>query len=87
MHTHCHTLAGDDKDVIKDVQGWHILEKVWQTGREVLGTAKVHLWVEGKSVGEMYHSEFVMEKHAGSTYTISINFLAPAGKKNKPLLS
>lgn len=62
------------------------LAHAW-TGREVLGTAKVHLWVEGKKRWGKCHSEFVVEKPAGSTYMISMNFLAPSGKKKTPLLS
>lgn len=35
----------------------------------------------------MCHSEFVVEKPADSTDMISMNFLAPAGKKPETLLS
>lgn len=62
------------------------LAHAW-TGREVLGTAKVHLCMEGKKEMGKCHSEFVVEKPAGSTYMISMNFLAPSGEKNPSLLS
>lgn len=68
------------------VQGWHILNKVrlmpGQEGKFQVQQRFISEWKK-KRDGQMGHSEFVMEKPAGSTYMISMNFLVPAGKKTK----
>lgn len=76
-HIHCHTLAGDlFKDDTSLTKSGSCLDRKGSF-RHSKGSS---LSGRKKEMGKCVHSEFVMEKPAGS-----MNFLVPAGKKTKNL--
>lgn len=76
-HTRCHTLAGD---LFKDDTSYRKSGSCLDRRGSFRYSKGSSLSGRNKRDGEMCHSEFLMEKPAGSTYMISMNYLAPAGK-------